>query len=93
MVDSYHQYVNNLSYDDLYNYPTHLKHLHTAYPIGRKVPSITDDMTVYEDFVKMVKALNYNGMISVEGSLNSTSPEDITAEIKASLKTLKSLFE
>jgi len=92
MVDSYHTAKNEQTYDDVYAHPEALRHIHTAYPPGRMVPSPQDDMTLYTDFVQMVKTLGYDGKMSVEGALRATEPSDIAAELTACIKTLKSLF-
>ena len=92
MVDSYHVAMEGQSYDDVYKHPQAMLHLHTAYPIGRMVPSPTDDMGQYADFVKMVKTLGYNGKISVEGKLKATASRDIATEVGACLDVLKGLF-
>jgi len=93
MVDSYHTAMNNQTFDDVYIYPKSLGHLHTAYPVGRMVPSPNDDMALYTDFVKMVKDLGYNDKISVEGSLYATEPAAIEKEYTECISTLRSLFD
>jgi len=92
MIDSYHVATDSQTYDDVYSHPGALKHLHTAYPIGRMVPSPEDDMALYAGFVQMVKALMYNGKISVEGALRATNPQGVMAEVKACLEVLKGMF-
>ena len=92
MIDSYHVAMDGQNYEDVYKNPEALWHLHTAYPAGRMAPSPTDDMSIYADFVQMVKKLGYNGKISVEGSLRATEPLAIKAEVKACLETLRQLF-
>ena len=92
MIDSYHVAKEGQTYDDVYKHPHAMWHLHTANPIGRMVPSPEDDMALYADFVKMVKALGYYGMISVEGALKAKDPQDILPEVKACLDTLKKMF-
>ncbi|MCL2360592.1 MAG: sugar phosphate isomerase/epimerase [Defluviitaleaceae bacterium] len=92
MIDSYHTAVNGQTYDDVYMYPKSLGHLHTAYPTGRMVPSPQDDMSLYADFVKMVKDMGYRGKISVEGALRSIESVAIAAEYKACIDTLKHLL-
>jgi len=95
MIDSYHTAVNGHSYDDVYKNPHGMWHLHTAYPTGRMVPSPEDDMSLYADFVQMVKAVGYSGKISVEGALRASAsePAAVLAELRACLNTLKGLFE
>jgi len=93
MVDSYHTAVNRQTYDDVYKNPEALLHIHTAYPTGRMVPSPEDDMALYADFVRMVKALGYDGKISVEGALRATEPGAVAVELKACVDTLRKLFE
>jgi len=92
MIDSYHTAVSGQTYDDVYKNPKALWHMHTAYPKGRLVPSPGDDMAEYGDFVQMVKTLEYDGKISVEGALRATEPEAIAAELRACMDTLKKLF-
>jgi len=92
MVDSYHTAANKQTYDDVYETPEALWHIHTAYPTGRMVPSPEDEMALYSDFVQMVKALDYDGKISVEGALRATEPKEVMAELKACTETLKMLF-
>ena len=92
MIDSYHVAKDGQSYDDVYKYPQALGHLHTAYPVGRMVPSPGDDMSLYAEFVKMVKTLGYDGKISVEGGLRAKEPQDIKAEVRASLDVLRAMF-
>ncbi|MCL2405776.1 MAG: sugar phosphate isomerase/epimerase [Defluviitaleaceae bacterium] len=92
MVDSYHVAKDSQSYDDVYKNPQALLHLHTAYPIGRMVPSPQDDIAIYADFVQMVKKLEYNGKISVEGALKATDPHGIKAEVMACLDVLKEML-
>jgi len=93
MIDSYHVATDGQTYDDVYENPDKLWHLHTAYPTGRMVPSPGDDMALYADFVKMVKTLGYDDKISVEGALRATEPQGIKAEVKACLGVLKGMFE
>lgn len=93
MIDSYHVAAEGQNYDDVYKYPEALRHLHTAYPLGRTVPSPEDNMALYADFAKMVKTLGYDSKISVEGALRTTEPQDIKAEITACLDLLKGMFE
>ena len=90
MIDSYHVAMENQTYDDVLQNPSQLKHLHTAYPTGRMVPSPTDDKTLYEDFIKTIKTLGYNNKISIEGALKATDPTAIHEEIKTALGILKS---
>jgi len=92
MIDNYHVAMENQSFDDVISHPNKLRHLHIAYPTGRMVPSPTDDMTLYVDFIKTVKQLGYDDKISIEGSLKSTAPDEIKGEIKSSLEMLKQLF-
>lgn len=92
MIDSYHNQADGRNYDDVYENPDYLGHLHTAYQTGRMVPSPKDDMSLYADFVKMVKTVGYNGKITVEASLRATEPEAIEAEYAACIDTLKKLF-
>ena len=93
MIDSYHVAADSQNYDDVYKHPEALRHLHTAYPTGRMVPSPKDDMALYADFVKMVKTLGYDGKISVEGALRALEPQDVKAEVKACLSVLKGMLE
>jgi len=92
MIDSYHVAMDAQNFDDVVNTPEKLRHLHTAYPIGRMVPSSGDDMTLYADFVKTVKRLSYNDKISIEGAFRATDSVGIRAEVKEGLETLKGLF-
>lgn len=92
MVDSYHAAMENQNFDDVFVDSEKLKHLHTAYPAGRLIPSLEDDMGKYAEFVKMVKQVGYNNKISVEGGLRSKQPEDIYEEVAAALQVLKNLF-
>ncbi|MCL1882789.1 MAG: sugar phosphate isomerase/epimerase [Defluviitaleaceae bacterium] len=92
MIDSYHVAMEKQTYEDAIKYPDSVKHLHTAYPTGRMVPSPEDDMSLYADFAKAIKAIGYDDKISIEGALRSKSPTDIHSEIKSALGILKSLF-
>lgn len=92
MIDSYHVAMENQTYDDVLQNPSSLKHLHTAYPMGRMVPSEANDMTLYEDFVKTIKKIGYNDKISIEGALRGKTPAEIRVEVKTSLKVLKELL-
>jgi len=91
MVDSYHAAMEKQNFDDVFASPAQLKHLHTAYPTGRKVPSPKDDKTEYAEFVQMVKQLNFTDKISIEGGLHGEIP--LEEEIAQSLTFLKGLFE
>ncbi|MCL2378559.1 MAG: sugar phosphate isomerase/epimerase [Defluviitaleaceae bacterium] len=93
MIDSYHVATDGQNYDDVYKQPEALWHLHTAYPVGRMVPSPEDDISYYADFVQMVKTVGYDGKISVEGALRAEAPLDIGAEVRACLGVLKGMFE
>jgi len=93
MIDSYHVAAEGQNYDDVYKYPKALGHLHTAYPVGRTVPSPGDDMALYDGFVQMVKTLGYDGKISVEGALRATEPRDVKAEVMACLEVVKGMLE
>ena len=92
MVDSFHVAAAGQNYDDVRQTPQKLKHLHTAYPDGRLVPSPADDMTKYADFVTVVKDLGYNDKISVEGALHTTDSAKVYEEVAAALLVLKNLF-
>jgi len=92
MVDSYHAAMENQNFDDVFATPEKLKHLHTAYPVGRLVPSPEDDMSKYTEFVKMVKQVGYNDKISVEGGLRTKPLDNMYVEIAAALQVLKNLF-
>ena len=93
MIDSYHIATDKQNFDDVYNSPSQMKHLHTAYPIGRMIPQPTDNTVEYSQFIQMVKQLNYNDKISVEGAVKSTEQPTIVAEINACLATLKGMFK
>ena len=92
MIDSYHVAADAQTYDDVYQHPQALRHIHIAYADGRMVPSSGDNKALYADFVHMVKSLGYNGKVSIEGGLRATDPMGIAAEIKDSLQALKSLL-
>jgi len=91
MVDSYHAAMEKQNFNDVFASPTQLKHLHTAYPTGRKVPSPKDDKTEYAEFVQMVKQLGYNNKISIEGGLRNEVP--LEEELAGALQFLKGLFQ
>jgi len=92
MIDSYHVAMEAQAFDDVLEAPEKLKHLHTAYPEGRFVPSPQDSMVMYAEFVKVVKQLGYSGKISIEGRLRTTAPTDMYNEVAAALHTLINLF-
>jgi sugar phosphate isomerase/epimerase len=92
MIDSYHVAMEKQTFDDVIKIPSRLKHLHTAYPTGRMVPSPEDDKSLYEDFIKTVKQVGYNDKISIEGALRNTEPNAVRTEIKASLDVIRSWF-
>ncbi|MCL1843770.1 MAG: sugar phosphate isomerase/epimerase [Defluviitaleaceae bacterium] len=89
MIDSYHVAMENQSYDDVLQNPSRLKHLHTAFPTGRMVPCPEDDMSLYAEFIKTIKAIGYNDKISIEGALRATDAAAIRSEIKNALGVLK----
>jgi len=94
MCDWYHVFMEGQTLDDLIKYPDKLRHLHIAYGKERLIPSPTDDMSHYEDFVKTVKKLDYNDKLSVEGGFKGTVSEngsEATA-IRECMDTLKTLF-
>jgi len=93
MVDSYHVAMEGQNFDDVLETPGKLKHLHTAYPLGRLVPSPEDDMAKYAEFVKIVKQLGYNDKISIEGGLRTKNADEIYKEVEAALGVLRNLFE
>jgi sugar phosphate isomerase/epimerase len=64
MIDSYHVAMENQTYDDVLQSPSRMLHLHTAYPIGRRVPNPSDDMRLYESFIATVKKIGYNDKIN-----------------------------
>jgi len=92
MIDSYHVAMEGQNFDDVLASPEKLKHLHTAYPQGRLVPSPQDDIAVYTAFVKIVNQLGYNDKISIEGGLRATNSADVYNQVTAALHTLKNLF-
>jgi sugar phosphate isomerase/epimerase len=92
MIDSYHVAMEKQSFEDVIKYPDRMKHLHTAFPTGRTVPSPEDGTGIYEVFIKAVKAIGYDDKISIEGALRATSTSEIRTEIKAALGVLKSFF-
>lgn len=91
MVDSYHVAMEKQNFDDMLKAPEKLAHLHTAFPIGRYVPSPADDMTQYADFVSAVKQAGYNGKLSIEGGLRS-SEGNRRKEIADALAVLQKMF-
>jgi sugar phosphate isomerase/epimerase len=92
MIDSYHVAMEKQNFDDVLKNPDRLKHLHTAFPTGRLVPSPQDDMNAYSDFVNTIKKIGFNDKISIEGALRATEPAAIRDEIKAALGVLKGFF-
>jgi len=93
MIDSYHVAMENQNYDDVLAAPTRMWHLHTAYPVGRFVPSPNDNMSLYAGFVKAVQKVGYDGKISIEGALRAQTLGEIDAEVEAALGVVKGLFE
>ena len=91
MVDSYHVAMEKQSYDDVIQNPSGLKHLHTAYPLGRMVPSPADDTALYDEFKKAIKATGYDGKISIEGALRGKNADEIRREVKDALAVVKGL--
>jgi len=89
MVDSYHVAMENQSYDDVVQSPSGLKHLHTAYPLGRMVPSPADDMALYETFKKAIKATGYAGKMSIEGALRGKNADEVRLEVKSALEVVR----
>jgi len=92
MIDSYHVAMDKQNYDDVYKNPEALKHLHIAYPIGRMVPSHSDDIYLYTQFRNMVADVDYNNKISIEGRLRAKEPDGIGKEIKSCLALLNKLW-
>jgi len=91
MVDSYHAAMEKQGFDDVSENPKMLMHLHTAYPIGRYIPELSDDMRLYAEFADMAKHAGYNGKLSVEGRMrNKRSAKE---EVGEALQVLKSLYK
>ena len=90
MVDSYHVAMEKQNYNDVLKSPERVLHLHTAFPIGRLVPALGDDMTQYAAFVHAVKQIGYNGKLSVEGALRGKAT--VMEEVSAALRVLRGLF-
>jgi len=90
MIDSYHAFMENHNFDDVFAAPEKLQHLHTAYSAKRLVPSGKDDVLTYANFVQMVNKLGYSNKISIEGGLRNELPME--EEISDALQTLKGLF-
>ncbi|MCL1786353.1 MAG: sugar phosphate isomerase/epimerase [Defluviitaleaceae bacterium] len=92
MVDSFHAAVVKQDYNEVLEAPDKLKHLHTAYPLGRYVPSPQDHMWQYASFVNTVKQVGYHDKISIEGHLRANCAADVYQEIANALQVLKNLF-
>ena len=91
LCDWYHVCVNEQvanDIDDIIGHKKYLKHLHIAYPKGRIVPSLGDDMGEYADFAGVIKKVGYAGKISIEAGC----PEITAQKIAEGLMVLKNLF-
>ena len=93
MVDSYHVAMEQQDYSDVMASPEYLKHLHTAYPAGRLVPSKQDDASLYASFVDVVKKTGYNGMISIEGGLPNCEKMTVAEKVAEGLSVVKAMFQ
>jgi len=92
MVDSYHVYMDHQDYADVLDDPGQLRHLHTANPVGRYLPALSDDASLYAPFVAAVKRLGYADKISVEGGIRAAEHVDISNEIAEALLFLTKTF-
>jgi sugar phosphate isomerase/epimerase len=92
MIDSYHVAMEKQNFNDVLENPQQLKHLHTAYPAGRLVPSPQDGTVVYTEFVSVVKQVGYDNKISIEGALRTKNPSEVYDEVVAALSLLRNLF-
>ena len=88
LCDWYHVRMNGQTAGDITGYEKYLKHLHIAYPPGRKIPSPDDDMAEYADFAEVIKQTGYNNKISIEAG----DPEITEAKVAGGLELLKRII-
>ena len=86
LADYYHVGVENEGLDGVAAYGKYLRHVHIAHPIERSVPQENDGGN-YEAFFAALKAVGYQGGVSVEARVN-----DFDEELPKAAKYLKSLM-
>ena len=88
LCDLYHVRADGLTLDAVIANSAMINHLHIAYPIGRTLPSQSDDMAEYEEFSNAVKQIGYKGKLSIECILSEISVE----KFKEALEIIQKLF-
>jgi len=88
LCDLYHVKADGRTLDDVIINSSRIVHLHIAYPVGRKMPSSSDDMAEYAEFVKVIKQIGYDGKLSVECGIDEITED----RFKDALAVLKKLF-
>ena len=88
VCDWYHIRSDNQTLNDMITNSDKIYHLHIAYPLGRTMPSISDNLDEYTEFVEIVKQIGYDNRLSIEGSVSVVTAE----KFSEALMILKNLF-
>ena len=68
IIDYYHMRTENEDPEIVRTAKEHIVHMHFANPAGRRWPHSADEDPVYAKFFQIVKEINYQGGISIEGT-------------------------
>src|SRR5712692_5827578 len=79
IIDYYHMRVEQEDPEILRQAREHVVHLHFANPTGRRWPKLPDEDAEYHRFFQILKEVNYEGGLSIEG--NGTFEDDATASL------------
>jgi sugar phosphate isomerase/epimerase len=79
IIDYYHMRIENEDPEIVRTAKEHIVHLHFANPMGRRWPHSPDEDPVYAKFFQILKEINYQGGLSIEG--NGTFEADGAASL------------
>jgi len=68
IIDYYHLRVEKEDPEIVRQAREHIVHMHFANPTGRKWPKLRDEDAEYDRFFRIVKEVDYQGGLSIEGS-------------------------
>lgn len=86
LIDLYHFDVENEPLESILNYKEYLKHIHVANADNdRKYPKLSDTKD-YKQFFDMLRRIDYDGFISLEGRC-----DDFAVDVKEAFDVLRNL--
>jgi sugar phosphate isomerase/epimerase len=87
LIDLYHFDLESEDFNNIIKYKHYIKHVHIAKPVLRCCPKQNDGYD-YFNFLNMLRASGYNGIISIEASIN-----DFVKDIYDSKKLIESFYK